>query len=66
MMKGKIIGRLRELLSPLAEFGGQPTVVEELHMWLNTVGDHHRAVKLESSGLTQGFVCGELERELAR
>jgi hypothetical protein len=65
MMKGKIIGGLRELLSPLAEFGGQPTVVEELHMWLNTVGDHYRTVKLEGPDLTQGFICGELERELA-
>jgi len=64
-MKGNIIGGLRELLSPLAEFGGQPTVVEGLHMWLNTVGDHHRTVKLEDPDLTQGFICGELERELA-
>jgi hypothetical protein len=64
-MKGKFIGGLRELLSPLAEFGGQPTVLEELHMWLNTVGDHHRTVKLEGPDLMQGFVCGELESELA-
>jgi hypothetical protein len=34
-------------------------------MWLNTVGDHHRTVLLEGPDLMQGFVCGELESELA-